>query len=103
MDFQRPAYVAAILSADISQDELVDTDASTGKRKQTYVLNGFNARGLPKVTKGTPSKVLLQCVLEKPGKRNDIMSVQVLGMHYNGNCLTHTVNPDLWEKLNPVR
>ena len=43
----------------------------------------------------------IYCVLERVAGENDVVSAQVMGMHYDGNCLSRKYNNQKWKKLNP--
>lgn len=44
----------------------------------------------------------IYCVLERVASKGNVVSAQVMGMHYDGDCLSRTkYTNQKWKKLNP--
>ena len=100
MDFQRPAYVAAKLAVEVTQAELTT-------RQFFFDTTAYDpALHIPLVQKeaiGPKTRDKIYCVLERVASKGVVVSAQVMGMHYDGDCLARKVkyNNQKWKKLNP--
>jgi hypothetical protein len=95
MSFHRPAFVVATLHENVDAEDLTD-------RHKIFYLDGTqalrNTNSYPVVkchTIGDGSTWTgLRCALEVPGKKNDKVSAQVMGLFRHG-----TWKDETWVKL----
>lgn len=101
MDFQRPAYVAAKMAVNVTQEDLTTNQFYFDTSAYDPALHIPLVRKEPIATPKTRDKIY--CVLERVARNGRVVSAQVMGMHYDGDCLGRKVkyNNQKWKKLNP--
>ena len=88
------------MANDVTQEELTT-------QQFFFDTTGYDpALHIPLVKKqpiGAKTRDKIYCVLERVASKGNVVSAQVMGMHYDGDCLARKVkyNNQKWKKLNP--